>query len=117
MVRGLLNGLFGLLFNLATVTLVVGIILLIGALKGGADMVWLARTGLILEVLGISIFALEYVGITRHGYSPIRWWLRKLIGQDERDSPVNLWPRQLVVTIGLAVVVAGLLLQFLSSWT
>ena len=116
MSKGIVNGLFGIFFNLATAALIVGLLLIAGALRGSVEAVWVARTGIILEILGVSLFALEYVGVAQQGQSPLRWWLRKLIHDDITTPTPALWPRQMVLLLGVGTLVTGLGLQLLSSW-
>ncbi len=117
MSRGIINGLFGILFNLATAALVLAVMLLIGGLVGGVEMVWLSRTGIILQILGISLFVLEFVGVAQQGQSPLRWWISKLATDDVNSSRPELWPRQMLLIIGAGTLIFGLLLQLLSSWS
>jgi len=116
MSRSIINGLFGLLFNIAAASLVVAVLLLVGALLGGIEMVWVGRTGIILQILGISLFVVEFMGVAQEGQSPLRWWLRRLAHEDGETSAPNLWPRQMLLIIGAGSLVMGLLMQLLSSW-
>ena len=116
MSRVIINGLFGVLFNLATAALVLAVMLLIGGLVGGVEMVWLSRTGIILQILGVSLFVLEFVGVAQQGQSPLRWWINKLAHDDGSNSRPELWPRQMLLIIGAGTLIFGLLLQLLSSW-
>ena len=116
MSRGIINGLFGILFNVAAAALVMALLLLAGALVGGIDMVWLSRTGIILQILGISLFVLEFMGVAQQGQSPLRWWLGKLAHEDGNTSMPSPWPRQMLLVVGAGSLVMGLLLQLLSSW-
>ncbi len=116
MSRGIINGLFGLFFNLAAAALVLAALLLIGGLAGDVEMVWLGRTGIILQILGVSLFVLEFVGVAQQGQSPLRWWIEKLATDEGNDSRPEMWPRQMLLIIGAGTLIFGLLLQLLSSW-
>ena len=114
--QGTVNFVFGLLFNVAVAALIAGALLFIGALRGSIDMVWVGRIGIAIEILGVAMLALDYVGVTQHGQSPLRWWLRRLINADSNAPMPTLWPRQVVLILGVGALVAGLALQLVSSW-
>ena len=114
MTRGIINWLFGVFFNLVTATLIVGVALAAGAWRGTIEMAWLSRTGFILQILGVSLFAMEYMGVAQQGQSPLRWWLRRL-AHDDLAAPA-LWPRQMVLMLGGSALLVGLALQLVSSW-
>ena len=117
MAAGIIVWFFGLLFNLAVAGLVVGVLLIMRALWGDVEMVWLNRAGLSLQVLGITLFTLEYVGVAQQGQSLLRWWLRKLTRGDAGTVMPALWPRQMILIVGASALVLGLLLQVLSWWS
>lgn len=116
MKRAMINGLFGLFFNLFTASLVAGVLVFIGVLNGSVELVWLTRTGIVLEVLGVGLIALEFLGGARHRVSPSRWWLRKLL-HDNRGPGISLaWSRHSILGVSGVALLAGLLLQLLTRW-
>lgn len=107
---------FGLLFQAVTLSIIGGILVSVSALRGAVGMEWLIRVGLALELMGLMMLFLEYVGFAQSGESPLRWWVRSLGGRPRRESPPATWPRQAVVVLGVAAIVLGLILQLLGSF-
>ena len=118
MPKGLVYVLFGILFQAVSVSIIGGLLVFISATLGEIGTQWISRTGLILELMGLTMLVLEYVGFAQLGQSPARWWVRKLTtnGAADEDNP-PLWPRQMVILIGIGAFVMGLALQLLGSWS
>ena len=116
MLRSAVNLIFVVVLNVGAVVVVFVAISAVGVFRGTVDVLWLARLGLILEVMGLAMFALEYFGSRWFGQGPIRWWLRKLEGIDPSSSR-DSWPRHLTVSVGACAVVGGIVLQLVSSFS
>ena len=117
MLRSAINLLFVLVLNASVVLAVFAAISAVGVFRGTVDVLWLARVGLILEVVGLAMFALEYFGSRWLGQGPLRWWLRKLEGIEPSGSLNETWPRQVTVSIGACAIVGGIVLQLVSSFS
>lgn len=114
MSKGIASWILGIFFNLAAALLLAGALLAPGAMWRGVEVVWLTRTGIVLQLVGILLLAADYFGFGQDGYSPLRWWIDRLNSR-EADAPV-LWPRQTLLTVWVSTLVMGLLLQFLARW-
>ncbi len=117
MVRNAVNLIFVMVINASILIAVFTAIVLFGVMRGTIDVLWLVRLGLILEVLGVVMFALEYIGSKRFGRGPIWWWLRKLELIDTMGASSDSLLRQATLLLMASVVVGGITLQFVSSFS
>ncbi len=112
---------FGLLFQAVVLSLLGGVLIAVSAFRGVVGMEWLFRVGLALQLMGLTLLALEYLGFSQSGSSPLRWWVRSHRGLAHRGSAQPgarpaAWPGQAVVILGVAAIALGLALQLLGSF-
>jgi hypothetical protein len=108
---------FGLLFQAVVLAIIGGILLPISALRGSVEMEWVARVGLVLQLLGIMLLLLDYAELDQSGPGRLRWWVRSRSGSAANaEVRPGAWPGQMVVILAVAAIVLGLALQLLGSF-
>ena len=107
---------FGLLFQAVVLGIIGGILLPISALRGSVEMEWVARVGLVLQLLGIMLLLLDYAELDQSGPGRLRWWVRSRSGSANGEVRPGAWPGQMVVILAVTAIVLGLALQLLGSF-
>ena len=108
--------LFGIASQLVALSILGGVLVLVAVWRGGLGAEWVSRFGLILELLGLLVLFLEYLGVAQFGQSPLRRWIRSFTGTGNGEPPYSPWPRQMVIILGVTALIMGLALQLLGSF-